>query len=138
MIVRKKGQQWIGVCGTRTFDDPQLLYRKMDLFVSKLSVPPVILTGGQKQKKPTGPKEYLWIGADYFVEMWAYARKLTVRIHHPDFEKHGSPAALHVRNREMIEEASALVSFWDGKSPGTKSVIEMAQKKNIPVKIVRY
>jgi hypothetical protein len=137
MIERKKNQQWIAVCGTRTFDEPQLLYEKMDFYVSKLSVKPIILTGGQKERVFKTLNSYLYVGADYFAEMWAYARKLTVRIHRPDPDK-GFPAALHIRNREMIEEATVLVAFHDGKSPGTKSVIEMAQKKKIPVKIVRY
>jgi hypothetical protein len=138
MIERKKNQQWIAVCGTRTFNEPQLLYEKMDFYVSKLSVPPIVLTGGQKQRVFKTLNSYLYVGADYFAEMWAYARKLTVRIHRPDFDTHGSPAALHIRNREMVEEATVLVAFWNGKSPGTKSVIEMARKKKIPVKIVRY
>lgn len=49
----------------------------------------------------------------------------------------------HNRNKKMAEYAkkesdiAILVAFWDGKSPGTKNMIEQAQKLKIEVVIVK-
>lgn len=46
-----------------------------------------------------------------------------------DWEKHGK-AAGPIRNQEMSQVADILVAFWDGKSRGTKDMIErMARAK---------
>lgn len=48
----------------------------------------------------------------------------------------------HNRNRKMLEQIvnnkdkGFIIVFWDGKSKGTKNMIEIAQKENIDVKIV--
>lgn len=43
----------------------------------------------------------------------------------------------HNRNARMAEYAEALIAIWDGKSSGTKDMIEVAQKKGMPVEIYR-
>lgn len=56
--------------------------------------------------------------------------------HPADWEAHGR-AAGHMRNRKMAQLGADLcLAFWDGKSPGTKNMIEEAEKAGIPVKIV--
>ena len=42
------------------------------------------------------------------------------------------------RNKLMGDYADALVAFWDGKSTGTKDMIDIANSKGIPVRIIRY
>lgn len=42
-------------------------------------------------------------------------------------------AAGPMRNRKMAEQADALLAIWDGKSRGTKNMIEEALKKNLKV-----
>lgn len=42
-------------------------------------------------------------------------------------------SAGHQRNRVMAENADALLAIWDGKSPGTKGMVEITKKKNLPV-----
>ena len=34
--------------------------------------------------------------------------------------------------------ADALIAFWDGKSRGTKHMIDLAKKHNLQTRIVRY
>lgn len=43
-----------------------------------------------------------------------------------------------MRNREMAANADALIAFWDGKSRGTKNMIEEAQKRGLKVSIKHY
>ena len=45
-----------------------------------------------------------------------------------DWDKHGKSAG-HIRNAEMADYADALIAFWDGKSRGTKGMIDVAKKK---------
>jgi hypothetical protein len=43
-----------------------------------------------------------------------------------------------IRNEEMAEVSDALIAFWDGKSRGTRSMIEIARRKGLQVAVVRY
>jgi hypothetical protein len=42
------------------------------------------------------------------------------------------------RNHEMGNYGTHLIAFWDGRSPGTKDMINYATKKGLEVKVVRY
>jgi hypothetical protein len=42
-------------------------------------------------------------------------------------------AAGPIRNKEMAEYADVLLAFWDGKSRGTKNMIDTMRKLNKPV-----
>lgn len=42
-------------------------------------------------------------------------------------------AAGHIRNAEMAEYADALIAVWDGKSPGTKNMIDTALSAGLKV-----
>lgn len=47
------------------------------------------------------------------------------------------PMAGFRRNLEMLDELPQLVwAFWDGVSPGTKSVIDIALKRNINISVI--
>lgn len=47
-------------------------------------------------------------------------------------------AAGFVRNSEMADYSDMLIAFWDGKSKGTKNMIDNAKKKKVKVKVVKY
>lgn len=52
----------------------------------------------------------------------------------PEYEKYGRRAPL-VRNDLIIDYADAVIAFWDGKSKGTKYVIDRCKKVNKDIKI---
>ena len=52
----------------------------------------------------------------------------------PEYSRYGRAAPLK-RNITIIENADLVLAFWDGKSHGTKYVIDNCVKRNIPVKI---
>lgn len=54
-----------------------------------------------------------------------------------DWKTHGK-AAGPIRNKQMAEYADALIAIWDGKSRGTKNMIETMQKFGKPVYVHRY
>ena len=69
------------------------------------------------------------IGVDRLGEQWAIANSVPVKEMPANFAKHGK-AGGPIRNREMAEYADAAVIVWDGKSRGTRNMInEMIRKK---------
>jgi hypothetical protein len=43
-----------------------------------------------------------------------------------------------IRNKKMAKEAQRLIAFWDGKSPGTKSMLFLAKQFNLEVHCYDY
>lgn len=52
----------------------------------------------------------------------------------PEYEKFGRAAPLK-RNDQIIEYADLILAFWDGKSRGTRYVIEESQKSGKRIKV---
>lgn len=75
-------------------------------------------------------------GIDKSGERWASLNGISLRVFYAAWEKYGKRAG-PIRNKQMVEEADVLIAIWDGVSPGTKNVIEEANKKGIPVFIKR-
>ena len=69
----------------------------------------------------------------------AFAQHLGVKCEEypADWEKFGKGAGF-IRNRQMAENAEALVAFWDGRSSGTKHQINIATELGLDVFIFRY
>ena len=76
-------------------------------------------------------------GADSLGEKFAADHNLKCELHPADWKRHGR-AAGPIRNEEMAEVSDALIAFWDGKSRGTRSMIEIARRKGLQVAVVRY
>ena len=77
-------------------------------------------------------------GADRMGEMWGEVTDTPVKKFPADWKKHGKPAG-YIRNAEMANYADALVAFWDGKSRGTKNMIDLAYKQPLrEVVVIRY
>jgi hypothetical protein len=76
-------------------------------------------------------------GADQMGELYAQHNKLHVISKPADWDTHGKSAG-YKRNAEMADIATHCVIFWDGKSRGSKHMIDLAGKKQIPTVIVYY
>lgn len=68
-------------------------------------------------------------GADKLGERYAEERGYPVKRFIPDWPKFGR-AAGPKRNQLMAEYGDILIAFWDGKSAGTRSMINLAKKQN--------
>lgn len=75
-------------------------------------------------------------GADRFGEIWAGRRGIPIKQFPANWNKHGKAAGA-IRNQQMAEYGDALVAIWDGKSRGTKIMIDMAEKRGIKVYVYR-
>ena len=52
----------------------------------------------------------------------------------PEYNKYGRCAPLK-RNLQIIEYADVVIAFWDGKSKGTKYVIDNCKKQSVQVDV---
>ena len=66
----------------------------------------------------------------------AYAKSHNIKLTEflPEYERYGRSAPLK-RNLQIIRYADMVLAFWDGKSNGTRFVIENCKKENIPIKV---
>lgn len=110
------------VAGSRGFGDYALMERKLDALLSRLDRVEIV-SGGAK-------------GADSLGERYAIERGLRLRRMPAYWEAFGR-AAGHIRNRRMSWYGTHLVAFWDGSSPGTKGMIELAKEDGLAVRVVR-
>lgn len=73
-------------------------------------------------------------GIDTSAKEYALAHNLKLTEFLPEYNKFGRSAPLK-RNITIIEYADLVLAFWDGKSRGTKFVIDNCKKRNIPIEI---
>ena len=73
-------------------------------------------------------------GIDTCAREYAQRHGLKLTEFLPEYEKYGRGAPLR-RNITIIEYADFVLAFWDGKSRGTKYVIDNCKKQNIPVAV---
>lgn len=66
-------------------------------------------------------------GVDTFAREYALSHGLKLTEFLPDYDKFGRSAPLK-RNIQIIEYADLVLAFWDGKSRGTKFVIDNCKK----------
>ena len=57
---------------------------------------------------------------------------IPIKTFKPDWDKHGKRAG-PIRNSLMAEYADGLLLIWDGKSKGSKNMLETMRKLNKPV-----
>jgi len=112
------------IAGCRDFDDYSVVEKEMMNFIGKFigKVEIEIISGGAT-------------GADALGERFAKEHNLPLRIVKADWKNLGRSAG-PARNEKMAHMAGTLVAFWDGKSRGTKNMIENAKKLGLRVKVV--
>lgn len=111
------------IAGGRDFDDYDIAKKKLD-FLLKDVKDITIVSGGAK-------------GADSIGEQYAINNKLSLIQCKANWNKFGKSAG-YIRNKEMAEISHALIAIWDGKSKGTKHMIDIAKKYNLKIKIIKY
>lgn len=72
-------------------------------------------------------------GPDTFGEWWALSHGSSIKFFPADWKL--GPKAGFIRNEQMGDYADALIAFWDGKSGGTKHMIEYMMKLGKPIRV---
>jgi hypothetical protein len=114
------------IAGGRDFNDYKLLKTKVDKILSnKKTTHKIYILSGKAR------------GADLLGERYAKENLLEVLEFPADSETFGKRAGFK-RNEGMANEAHALIAFWDGESHGTKHMIDIATKKGLLIRTIRY
>lgn len=109
------------ISGSRTFRNYEMLECTMDHLLQNVEDDIQIVCGKAR-------------GADALGEMYANDRGYDVRYFPADWEGIGKSAGFR-RNEAMADNADALVAFWNGKSHGTKHMIQVAKQKKLKVRV---
>lgn len=116
------------VAGGREFNDYSLLKKTIrGLLFEDEFFKIVVVSGGAR-------------GADQLGERFAREYCLEIDRYVPNWEPNGvfDRSAGFKRNAVMADNATHLLAFWDGESRGTKSMINIARRKGLSVKVVNY
>ena len=111
------------IAGCRDFNDRKLIYEGIDTFIEECGVPDVIIEGGAS-------------GVDRIAGDYARENDIPLMVFPADWNKYGR-AAGPIRNGEMVKHGTHLLAFWDGKSRGTKNMIETAKKHGLVVGVYK-
>ncbi len=76
-------------------------------------------------------------GADRMGEAFAKEHKLHLQQMPARWDEFGKSAG-YKRNVEMAKRATHLLAFWDGKSKGTKHMIDIAHAHGLTVFVLNY
>lgn len=110
------------VCGSRGLQVPALVVAS-----SLVAMAPdgwLVLSGGARGVDSVA-REAAWLLGWEFVEFL------------PQYGLLGRRAPL-VRNAEMVQLASAVVAYWDGRSRGTAHTVGLARQAGVPVLVRRW
>ncbi len=113
----------IVIAGCREYNDYLTAKEYIDYCISRIrkEYTLVILSGGCK-------------GADMLGERYAKENGFKVERYNAEWKKYGRRAG-PIRNEIMAGLCDYVICFWDGKSRGTKSMIDLAEMKGKPVNI---
>lgn len=106
------------IAGSRDIYNYELLEEVMR---SSDIVPTEIISGGAS-------------GVDKLGEQWAEENNLPIHQFYADWSIHGKSAG-PIRNRQMAENADALIALWDGQSRSTQDMIEQAVSKKLYIEV---
>lgn len=111
------------IAGGRTFNNYDLLCQNCDKILS-LQTEIEIVSGTAN-------------GADKLGEKYAKEKGYKIKQFPADWNRYGKSAG-YKRNEEMAKYSDALIAFWDGKSIGTKHMIDLAKSYGLKVKVVVF
>lgn len=111
------------VAGSREFNNYHKLKKKLDSIL-KNQTDITIISGTAN-------------GADKLGERYAEENHHKLEEYPAMWDVFGKSAGYR-RNEEMAKVADACVVFWDGKSKGTKHMIDLAKKHKLKLRIIMF
>jgi len=120
-MAKESGLIRVIICGTRTFDDYDLLKITIDHLYQNKEI--IIISGGAN-------------GADKLGERYAKNRGLKVITYEAKWEVYGKSAGPR-RNSVMAANADECVAFWDGVSKGTEHMLSCCQRFGVLLHLVK-
>lgn len=109
------------IAGGRDFDNIYIMAQALDPFEKDITE---VVSGTAR-------------GADVTGEQWARGRDIPIKRFEPNWEQYGKSAGF-IRNSEMGTYADAAICFWNGKSAGTKHMIQTMKFQHKPYYVFNY
>jgi len=125
MINKEKTKIKLIIAGSRGFHDYSLLKKEVTIFTKEYNNKDIIIVSGKAT------------GADELGEIYAFRCSIDLKTFPANWKKYGKSAGF-IRNNSMAAFATHCICFWDGKSSGTKDMIERCKKHNLKYKVIRY
>lgn len=123
------------VAGGRDFNDYQLMCARLDHFFQNVDKNKLVIVNGD------GPglwdkenKCYIAEGADQLAKRYARENNIKIDSYPPDWNKY-EKAAGPIRNKQMAENADALVAFDTG-GRGTANMIKLAEEYKLNIRVI--
>lgn len=109
------------IAGSRSLDKPEPIKRYLDsvramLRASNVEIAEVVCGCAR--------------GVDTIGEQWANENGIPVARFPADWDRNGRQAG-PIRNLQMAKYADALIAIWDGKSRGTKNMLDLARRHKL-------
>ena len=124
----RKDNLRIIIAGTRTYNDYSALCDAVDGIISEF----LMSCPGCKVTIISGHAS----GADVMGERYAHENGYDLKVFPAEWKLYGKMAG-PVRNRQMLNYAKEgfplVIAFWDGRSRGTKNMIEISKDSNVAV-----
>ena len=117
--IYKQGIKLI-IAGTRTFNDYEFIKNN----IMKIKNPIKEIVSGNSNR------------VDKLGEKFAKENNIELKIFKADWDNLGKKAG-PIRNQEMANYADVALIFWDGISPGSKSMINEMKKIGKPIKVIK-
>lgn len=119
----------ICIIGSRSCDKAEIILPILDKFIKDHTLKPqVIISGGAK-------------GVDQLAKLYAHNNGLDfvefLPYHLIDTSSEFDSKYFFIRTKQMIDNADKVLAIWDTHSKGTHYGIKYAQKKNIPVMVIK-
>lgn len=112
----------IVIAGGRDFTNKKIAYEVLDTL--DITSEDIILSGHAS-------------GADMIGEQYAKEHGIKCKLYPAEWKKYGKIAG-PIRNEQMAKNADKVIAFWDGKSRGTKSMINLAKQYKCQLSVFNY
>jgi hypothetical protein len=133
------------IAGSRNFNDYQYLSKMATNVIVDYISETEAFSG--KQFEPGDAADYIYKhvtiisgtarGADQLGEKFAMEEGLSLEQYPAKWDIYGKSAGYR-RNEQMAKTGTHLLAFWDGKSRGTKHMIDLAQYHGLKINVVRF
>ncbi len=111
------------VAGTRGYNDRVMFHNVISSFVND-EIEPILFISGAAAT-----------GADRLIIQWCNKFVYPCLEYPADWDLGRS--AGYRRNEQMAEVATGLIAFYDGTSPGTGHMIDLANEYQLPIKVIK-
>jgi hypothetical protein len=111
------------VAGSRTFSNKEKVFKNLNKIYKHY--PDLEIVSGLAK------------GPDTMGKDWAKINNVKCHDFPANWDKYGKRAGF-IRNEQMAHFADAALVYWDGKSPGSKSMIKLANEADLNLAVVYY